>query len=37
VVILDRNLSLRWRHVARRIGDHPPLGEVIQALAALHA
>ncbi|MHB1487743.1 MAG: redoxin domain-containing protein [Acidimicrobiales bacterium] len=35
VVILDQQLSVRWRYEGRRIGDYPPLPAVIDALTRL--
>lgn len=35
VVILDRQLSVRWRYVGRRIGDYPPIFMVIDAIAQM--
>ena len=37
VVILDTTLTERWRHVGTRIGDYPPLGVVLDAVAAVAA
>ena len=33
VLILDAGLNERWRHVGTRIGDYPPLGVVLAAVA----
>ncbi|MHB1063038.1 MAG: redoxin domain-containing protein [Georgenia sp.] len=35
VVVLDRDLSVRWVHVGRRIGDYPTLGKVVNVVRAL--
>jgi hypothetical protein len=32
VAIVDADGRLRWRHVARTIGDYPPLSDVVAAL-----
>ena len=37
VVILDRTLTVRWRHVGNRIGDYPSLAEVTRAASDLVA
>ena len=33
VVVLDHALNVRWSHVGRRIGDYPPLPQVLEAVA----
>lgn len=33
VVVLDRALDVRWSYVGRRIGDYPPLPQVLEAVA----
>lgn len=35
VVVLDRDLTVRWMHVGRRIGDYPPLGDVLEVVRKL--
>lgn len=35
VVILDRNLGVRWQHRGRRIGDYPDLQDVTRAAGQL--
>ncbi len=35
VVILDGDLTVRWTHVGRRIGDYPPLGDVLEVVRSL--
>lgn len=35
VVILDRDLDVRWRHLGRRIGDYPPIQHVERAALRL--
>ena len=35
VVILDARLNERWRHVGTRIGDYPPMSNVIAAVGDL--
>lgn len=30
VVVLDHALNVRWSHVGRRIGDYPPLPQVLE-------
>lgn len=37
VVILDAQLEVRWRHVGKRIGDYPPLNDVLDAVRTLDA
>lgn len=37
VAILDADLTVRWRHVGRRIGDYPDLGDVIDTVAQIAA
>ncbi|GAB3257855.1 redoxin domain-containing protein [Nocardioides dilutus] len=36
VVILDETGSVRWQHIGKRIGDYPPVGQVLGAAASLH-
>ena len=35
VVVLDGALTVRWVHVGRRIGDYPPLGDVLGVVREL--
>ena len=35
VVVLDRDLRVRWQYAGRRIGDYPPLAEVERIVAGL--
>lgn len=35
VVVLDREGAVQWRHIGTRIGDYPPLDEVIEAVERL--
>jgi peroxiredoxin len=35
VVILDRQLTVRWLHVGRRIGDYPRIADVLGAIEGL--
>jgi len=37
VVILDAQLTIRWRYVGRRLGDYPELAEVLVAVDDLRA
>jgi len=37
VVILDAQLTIRWRYVGRRLGDYPELAEVLAAVDDLRA
>lgn len=35
VVVLDATGAVRWQHVGKRIGDYPPLSEVLDAVRRL--
>lgn len=35
VVILDESGSVRWQHIGKRIGDYPPVEQVVAAAASL--
>lgn len=35
VVVIDQTGVVRWRHIGKRIGDYPPLGEVLAAVSRL--
>jgi hypothetical protein len=35
VVVMDREGGVRWRHIGTRIGDYPPLEDVLAAVEAL--
>lgn len=35
VLVLDAELRVRWLHVGRRIGDYPPLADLLRALDRL--
>ena len=37
VVILDRQRTVIWRHVGKRIGDYPPVSSVIEAVETIVA
>lgn len=37
VIILDARLDEKWRHVGKRIGDYPPLSDVVAAVRDLVA
>ncbi len=36
VVILDGSGLIRWQHIGKRIGDYPPVEQVLAAAATLH-
>jgi hypothetical protein len=35
VVILDESGRLRWQHIGKRIGDYPPVQNVLDAAGKL--